>query len=898
MQHEENSSLAIAHENAPSRMSTPLMKQYASVKAKYPDTILLFRMGDFFETFEEDAKITSKVLGITLTKRGNGAAGEVPLAGFPHHALESYLPKLLKAGYRVAVCEQLEDPKFAKGIVKRDVIEVVTPGVAFSDRILDRKQNNYLAAVALPSAVATGTDTIGFAFVDVTTAEFNVSEFPLKQLAEQIAVVSPSEILVQKRDLASLQELLKEHYKGIFTKIEDWIFNFDYCYEQLVSQFNTQSLKGFGVEEMKQGVIAAGAAMHYLQETQKANLPHIKSLRRHDVADYIILDPSTKRNLEIISSLSGTSEGTLFAILDKTETPMGGRMLKRWINQPLNKVEAIRQRLDAVEELVQKPEIRDRVSEVLSRIGDLERLNAKICTGRATPRDVVALKFILMEISNLKTSTTGLASDALKAVHSRLQPLPEIISLIETGLEPDPPLSLADGGVIKKGYNGELDDLRRLALSGKSWIAELQKTERERTGIPSLKVGFNNVFGYYIEVTKTHKDKVPSHYIRKQTIATGERFVTPELKAYEEKILHAEEKILALETQLFNELRMKIAEHATAIQTNAQMIAALDCFTALARVAVEYEYCRPDVNESTLLHITGGRHPVIERLLPPGDKYIPNDVKLDTTSDQILIITGPNMSGKSSYLRMTGLIVLLAQIGSFVPASMAVIGVVDKIYTRVGASDNIASGESTFLVEMHEAAHIVNTATKRSLILLDEVGRGTSTFDGISIAWSLTEYLHERVGARTLFATHYHELNELADLFPRIKNYKVEVREYGDKVIFLHKVTPGVADHSYGIQVAQMAGLPEEVTERAKKILKNLEGSELTVHGEGGEGSGFKVQGRGKRSKGRVAPEVQMTLFEMRDDALREELRKIDVERLTPLEALQKLAELKKSLGT
>lgn len=869
-------------------MSTPLMKQYASVKAKYPDTILLFRMGDFFETFEEDAKITSKVLGITLTKRGNGAAGEIPLAGFPHHALESYMPKLLRAGYRVAVCEQLEDPKFAKGIVKRDVIEVVTPGVAYSDKVLELKQNNYLAAISLPSAVATGTDTVGFAFVDVTTAEFNVSEFPLKQLVEQIAAVSPSEILVQKRDLASLQEMLKDHYKGIFTKIEDWIFNFDYGYEQLVSQFNTQSLKGFGVEEMKQGVVAAGAVMNYLQETQKANLHHIKSIRRHDVGEYIILDPSTKRNLEITSSIAGSNEGTLFSVLDKTQTPMGGRMLKRWINQPLNKLEAIRQRLGAVEELVKKSDVRSQTSEILSRIGDLERLNTKICTGRATPRDVIALKFILIEISNLKSVISSASTETLTAIHSRLQPLPDIISLIETGLEPDPPMALVDGGVIRKGFNAELDELRNLAFSGKTWIAELQKTERERTGIPSLKVGFNNVFGYYIEITKTHKDKVPPNYVRKQTIATGERFITPELKEYEDKILHAEEKILTLETKLFNELRLTIAEHATTIQTNAQMIAALDCFVSLASAAVEYEYCCPEVNDTSILHIADGRHPVIERLLPPGDKYTPNDVLLDTDSNQILIITGPNMSGKSSYLRMTGLTVLLAQIGSFVPAKKAVVGLVDKIYTRVGASDNIASGESTFLVEMHEAAHIVNTATKRSLILLDEVGRGTSTFDGISIAWSLTEYLHQRVGARTLFATHYHELNELADLFPRIKNYKVEVREYGDKVVFLHKVTPGFADHSYGIQVAQMAGLPEEVTERAKKILKNLEGSELSVHTDGG----LKTEDPKKR--GRVTPEVQMTLFEMKDDALREELKKIDVEKMTPLEALQKLAELKK----
>ncbi len=887
-------------------MSTPLMKQYAQVKAKYPDTILLFRMGDFFETFEEDAKVTAKVLGITLTKRGNGAMGEIPLAGFPHHALDSYMPKLLKAGYRVAVCEQLEDPKFAKGIVKRDVIEVVTPGVAFSDKVLEQKQNNYLAAVALPTALATSTETVGLAFVDVSTAEFNVSEFPLKQLAEQIAAISPSELLVQKRDVASLQQILKDSYKGLYTKVEDWVFNFDYAYEQLISQLNTQSLKGFGVEEMKQGVIAAGAVMNYLQETQKSNLLHIKKLTRLDVSEYIILDPSTKRNLEITSSISGSNEGTLFAVLDKTETPMGGRMLKRWINQPLNKLEPIQQRLNAVDELAKKSDVRDQTSEILARIGDLERLNTKICTGRANPRDVIALKFILSEIGTLQSSIVNCKSTTLSSIHTRLQPLPEIISFIQNAIEPDPPMALVDGGVIKKGFNKELDELRSLAFSGKSWIAELQKQERERTGINSLKVGFNNVFGYYIEITHAHKDKIPDNYIRKQTLTNAERFITPELKEYEEKILHAEEKMLALETLLFNELRMKITEHSIEIQTNAHLIAALDCFISLASAAVEYEYVCPEVNESSFLEITDGRHPVIERLLPPGDKYIPNHVALDTESNQILIITGPNMSGKSSYLRMAGLIVLLAQIGSFVPAKKAIIGLVDKIYTRVGASDNIASGESTFLVEMHEAAHIVNTATKRSLILLDEVGRGTSTFDGISIAWSLTEYLHERVGARTLFATHYHELNELADLFARIKNYKVEVREYGDKVIFLHKVTPGFADHSYGIQVAQMAGLPEEVTERAKRILRNLEGSELSVHGEKENRSGFVrkdsfggVQGSGKSksAKGRIAPEVQMTLFELKDDALREELKGIDIEKMTPLEALQKLAEMKRKAG-
>lgn len=869
-------------------MSTPLMKQYAQVKAKYPDTILLFRMGDFYETFEEDAKITSKVLGITLTKRGNGAAGEVPLAGFPHHALETYLPKLLKAGYRVAVCEQLEDPKFAKGIVKRDVIEVVTPGVAFSDKILDQKQNNYLAAVSLPSPIAAADEIVGFACIDVTTAEFTVSEFPLKQLKEQVASLAPSEILVQKRDRESLQSLLKENFGGIFTKLDDWIFNYDYAYELLINHFKTQSLKGFGVEEFRSGIVAAGAVMNYLQETQKGNLLQIKKLMPRDVNEYMALDASTKRNLELISSLSGIADGTLLAVLDRTQTPMGGRLLKKWITQPLKRNDPIQARLEGVKEFVKEKGLRKKMLEVLSRIGDLERLITKICTARATPRDVVALKNFLGEIHNLHTLINTVQSQTLTTICERLHPLDDAVHIIGERIVDDPPLSLTDGGVIRKGCSKELDELREIASSGKRWIANLQNKERTRTGIPSLKVGFNNVFGYYIEITHTHKAKVPPDYFRKQTLANAERYITPELKEYEEKVLHAEENIIALETQLFNDLRLKIAEHAEAIQHNAQLVAMLDCFTSLADVAAEYDYCCPEIDEGTRIEIHEGRHPVIERLLPPGEQYTPNDAVLDNEENQILIITGPNMSGKSSYLRQVGLIILMAQIGSFVPAKKARTGIVDKIFTRVGASDSIASGESTFLVEMHEAANIVNTASPRSLILLDEVGRGTSTFDGISIAWALTEYVHNRIGAKTLFATHYHELNELADLLSRVKNFKVDVREYGDKVIFLHKVTPGFADHSYGIQVAQMAGLPEEVTDRAKKILKNLEGSELTVHG---------AESKEQRAKGRIAPtEIQMTLFEMKDEKLREEIKNLNIEKMTPLEALQKLAELKKKL--
>jgi DNA mismatch repair protein MutS len=870
------------------------MRQYAQVKAKYPDTILLFRMGDFFETFDEDAKITSKVLGIVLTKRSNGAAGEVPLAGFPHHALDSYLPKLLKAGYRVAVCEQMEDPKFAKGIVKRDVIEVVTPGVAFSDKVLALKQNNYLLAIALPSSLATGDDMIGIAFVDVTTAEFSVSEFPLRQLPEQIGSLSPSEILVQKRDRESLKEILKDRYTGLYSKLDDWIFNYDYAYELLINHCKTQTLKGFGIEDFRLGIIAAGAVMNYLQETQKANLLHIKKITPYNTSEYITLDQSTKRNLEITTSIEGHAEGTLFWVLDRTQTPMGGRLLKRWINFPLRRIEPITQRLEAVAELVHLQDVRKNISITLSNIGDLERLISKICTNRANPREVVSLKSMLNSISNLKSQLSSIKSIPLVKLRDGLQPLNDVINIISTALSDDSPLSLVDGNVIKKGFNAELDELRDLTHNGKSWIANLQRTERERTGISSLKVGFNNVFGYYIEITHTHKEKIPQEYIRKQTLTNAERFITPELKEYEEKILNAEDKMLALETKLFTELRMLIAEHAESIQQNARLIAMLDCFVSLAEIAVEYNYIRPEINDGTQIEIVEGRHPVIERLLPPGEPYTPNDTIIDNDDNQVMIITGPNMSGKSSYLRQAGLIVLLAQIGSFVPAKKAIIGIVDKIYTRVGASDNIASGESTFLVEMHEAANIVNTATPRSLILLDEVGRGTSTFDGISIAWALTEYIHNRIGAKTLFATHYHELNELADLFPRIKNLKVEVREYGDKVIFLHKVVPGFADHSYGIQVAQMAGLPEEVTERAKKILKNLEGSELTVHDDSEKG---KVKSKSITSKGRIAPaEMQLTLFEVKDDKLRDEIKKIDIEKMTPLEAMQKLAELKKKM--
>lgn len=883
--------------------STPLMKQYASVKAKYPDTILLFRMGDFYETFDEDAKTTARVLGITLTRRGKtGDVGETPLAGFPHHALETYLPKLLKAGLRVAVCEQLEDPKFAKGIVKRDVIEVVTPGVAFSDKVLDQKQNNFLAGIALPSAIAAGDDPVGLSFVDISTGEFYAAELPFRRLPELVASVAPAELLVQKRDREALQELLRPFHRGIYTAQEDWLYQYDYGADTLTRHFKTQSLKGFGIDAMSIGIVAAGAVMHYLNETQKANLGHIQKVVPYMADETIVLDAATKRNLEITSSLGGTPDGTLFSVLDRTSTPMGGRLLKKWVSNPLKRLDHIRWRADGVAQLAADATLRAALQTELAEIGDMERLIARIATGRANPREMLALRRILQSVPALKKILASAAPAKTKGtgatladIDAELRPLDDLSAAIGAAVADDPPAKLEDGGVIRAGFNAELDELRSLSFSAKDWIAGLQKQERDRTGITSLKIGFNNVFGYYIEVTNTHKEKVPKEYIRKQTMTGAERYITPELKEYEDKVLNADERILAIETRLFNELRAYASQFAGAVQSDARQVAVLDCLVSLAVAAVENRYVRPEVTEGDELIIEEGRHPVIEQLLPPGERYIPNSLTLDTRENQVLIITGPNMSGKSSYLRQAGLIVLLAQVGSFVPAKRAVVGMADTIFTRVGASDNITSGESTFLVEMHEAANIVNRATRRSLILLDEVGRGTSTFDGISIAWALTEYLHERIGARTLFATHYHELNELAALYPRVRNYKVDVREYGDKVVFLHTVTPGTADHSYGIQVAMMAGLPAELTDRAKRILENLESSQLTPHGER-PADPADVR-RVKRRAASVEPTPQITMFEMKDDELRDAIRKLNINAMTPMEALKFLAKVKENLG-
>jgi DNA mismatch repair protein MutS len=864
------------------------MAQYYKVKQAHPDTILLFRVGDFFETFEEDAKTAAKVLGITLTKRANGAAEDVPLAGFPHHAIDSYLPKLVRAGFRVAVCEQVENPKFAKGIVKREVIEVVTPGVAFSDKLLDHKKNNFLMCICSKSSQA--GDAAGISFTDISTGEFYTYEINSSLIRQQIESISPAEILIQKKDKEFYEQLISKLNPSIrLTKLDDWIFNFEYARELLLMQFKSVNLKGFGVEALNAGIISAGGILNYLQETQKTNLSHLNKISLYNPSEYMVLDYSTKRNLEITFSMQdGGREGSLISILDKTETAMGGRLLKKWISAPLIKIDLILKRLESVEELYKNKLLRKNLLNEIKEIGDLERLISKVCTGRANPREIVAVKSSLKKVPAIKKFLEAAECKTLKQIGDSLSLLEKLVEKIELSIINFPPLSIIDGGIIRNDYSAELDELRDISLNGKDWIAQLQKNEREKTKISSLKVNYNKVFGYYIEISNAHKDKIPVEYIRKQTLVNSERYITPELKQYEDKILHAEEKIYELEYQLFNEIRLMVAAEAEAIQQNAQLIAMLDCFLSFAECAENYNYVKPQLNNEDKIHIVEGRHPVVERILSPGEKYTPNNCTLNNEKEQIIVLTGPNMAGKSVYLRQTGLIVLLAQIGSFVPAKEAQIGLVDRIFTRVGASDNITAGESTFLIEMQEAANILNNATSKSLILLDEIGRGTSTFDGISIAWAITEYLHENpnCSAKTLFATHYHELNELSEIFPRIKNYKVEVREYDDKVIFLHKVNPGRADHSYGIQVAQMAGLPKFVTNRAKEILNNLESKELTPYEEKKE----------KLRKMKSADDNQINLFEIKDDRIRKEIDDIEINQLTPLEALNKLSELKKKI--
>ena len=856
------------------------MEQYLAIKAKHKESILFFRMGDFYEMFFKDAQVASEVLGITLTSRAHGKAADVPLAGFPHHALDTYLSKMIKAGFRVAICEQIEDPKLAKGIVKRDVTEIVTPGTAVSDDLLETNRNNYLVSVYIDK-------TCGVAQVDVSTGDFQVCEIPLRELSERLDSINPAEVLVCEAQFPLVKNNLNNLAEITMTKRDDWTFNFDFARETLTEHFGTLSLKGFGVDHLTVGIAAAGSILAYLKENQKEKLVHINRLGVADESDFMIIDSTTRRNLELLYSMNmGSKKGTLLSVIDSTLTPMGGRLLVNWLLFPLLKLGPILERQKAVEELVSRSEIRKKVQEVLRKSGDLERLLAKFSTGRANARDANAIQHSLHVVQKTKTLFNDVKSDLLKRLESGLEPISKLATKIETAIVDEPPLSITDGGIIRRGYNEELDKLRDIAYSGKDWIARLQKKQRETTGIHSLKVNFNKVFGYYIEVTKPHLSKVPSHYIRKQTLVNAERYITQELKEYEEKILGAEEKMAAMEYGLFNELRRFILEFTISLQKNAHIIAQIDCLTSFSQTAVDNDYTRPEMTTDDSIAIIDGRHPVVEKLLPAGEQFVANDIKIDNRFDQILIITGPNMAGKSTYLRQVGLIVILAQMGSFVPAKSAQIGLVDRVFTRVGASDNLAAGESTFLTEMNETANILNNATPKSLIILDEIGRGTSTFDGLSIAWAVTEFIHNtpRLAAKTVFATHYHELTELELVLQRVKNYNVVVKEWGDHVVFLRKIVEGGCDHSYGIQVAKLAGLPITVIERAKEILLNLEDQALDAKDRP------KLAQHHEKKVDKVN---QMSLFSQMEQSLRDELLKINPDELTPLEALNKLDQLK-----
>ncbi|NOZ61539.1 MAG: DNA mismatch repair protein MutS [Calditrichaeota bacterium] len=860
------------------------MEQYLAIKAKHKNAILFYRMGDFYEMFYDDAKIASEVLGITLTSRAHGKAAKVPLAGFPYHALDNYLTKMIKAGYRVAICEQVEDPKTAKKLVKRDVTEIVTPGTTFSDELLDSKRNNYLVSIYLRK------DICGLAAADVTTGEFFVNEFFPEKLREQLMLINPSELLVAESQQKNVADQIASELHSFITAREDWVFNRDFGYEKLIHHFKTSSLKGFGCEDLTVGIVAAGALLDYLKENQKNSLSHFTQIKRRFDSDFMAVDPTTQRNLELIQPLSARdNRGVLIHVLDKTKTAMGGRRLVNWLLNPLNQIAPINRRLDAVEELFKQEMTRRELRESLGKMGDLERLLSRITTGRANARDLIALKSALRIVPEIKEKLAPLEADYLAQIREQLHELPEVVDEIEAALVEEPPLSVVDGGLIKRGYNEELDQLREIAFSGKDWIARMQQSERERTGIPSLKVGYNKVFGYYIEITKPHLAKVPTNYMRKQTLVNAERFITPELKEYEEKIVGAEEKIIELEFQLFDQIRQHVSRRVREIQENARQIGDLDCLLNFAQISRDNDYNRPQITSGDEIDIKEGRHPVVEQLLPAGESFVPNDVYANNSSDQILIITGPNMAGKSTYLRQVGLIVLMAQIGCFVPAREAKMGLVDKLFTRVGASDNLAGGESTFLMEMNETANILNNATTKSLILLDEIGRGTSTFDGLSIAWSVAEYLHNTsaVAAKTLFATHYHELTELARILPRVKNYNVAVKEWGDQVIFLRKIVAGGCDNSYGIHVAQLAGLPRIVIERARQVLSNLEKDEFTE-------TRTPRLARPRSPEGKQIVPSQLDFFSRQETALREKLKEIDVNQLTPLEALNTLSELKK----
>ncbi|MBR6062992.1 MAG: DNA mismatch repair protein MutS [Bacteroidales bacterium] len=853
---------------------TPLIKQYNQFKAQHPDALLLMRVGDFYEAYGDDALRASQILGIVLTKKSNGASPAIDMAGFPHHAIDTYLPKLVRAGLRVAICEQLEDPKLAKTIVKRGITELVTPGVSTNDKVLEQKENNFLAGIHLTD------NKIGISFVDISTGEFYLAEGNESYIDKLLQNFKPSEIVIQKNRTTAFKEKFGD--KVLLTGFDDWVFTTDYAMDLLTKHFQTTSLKGFGVDTLEYGIIAAGAALHYLYETQNHKIQHINKLNRIEEELYVWLDRFTVRNLELIHSPNDNAV-TLLQIIDKTLTPMGARMLKKWMVLPLKEKVMIEERLSVVKYFIDNEELGENIKHCLREMGDVERLVSKIATSKISPREVVQLARSLRAIEKVKNycSQTDLAS--LKKIGEQLNPCLSVCERIEKEIVEDPPVAVNKGRVFAKGVDAELDTLSSLATNSKQILADIQRRESERTGIPSLKIGFNNVFGYYLEVTNAHKSKVPEEWIRKQTLTNGERYITPELKELEDKILGAEDKILEIETRLFNDFVLGLMDYIPMIQLDARLTARLDVLLCFAAVSVENNYTRPIVNESTAINIKNGRHPVIEKQLPPGEKYIANDVYLDNEHQQIIIITGPNMSGKSALLRQTALIVLMAQMGCFVPAEKAEIGIVDKVFTRVGASDNISTGESTFMVEMNETASILNNVSNRSLILLDEIGRGTSTYDGVSIAWSIAEFLHEnpRHRAKVLFATHYHELNDMAEQFPRIKNFHVSVKEINNKILFLRKLEKGGSEHSFGIHVARMAGMPQSVLKRAEEVLKQLEASR-----SGNET--IKVE--------KKEPGYQLSFIALDDPLLldiKDQIIDLDINSLTPVEALMKLNDIK-----
>ena len=888
----------------PAVAETPLMKQYNSIKAKYPDALLLFRVGDFYETFSSDAVKTANILGIVLTKRANGYASFIELAGFPYHSLDTYLPKLVRAGQRVAICDQLEDAKATKNIVKRGVTELVTPGVSYNDKILDHKKNNFLASVYLAAPPLKNKATeAGVSFLDVSTGEFLIAEGSLEYIDKLLQNFRPSEVIYQKNK----KKLFLEHFGEKFYSygVDDWAFSEDFGNELLLKHFSTKSLKGFGIESLKQAIAAAGAALHYLADTQHDKIKHINTVSRIEEEKYVWLDKFTIRNLELFGSHNENAK-TLIDIIDQTVSPMGSRMMKRWLSLPLKDKAPIEERLDAVDYFLTERDAQQLLLTQIELVGDIERIVSKVATARISPKEAVQLKRALSAIQPIKMICEKSNNSSLQRVAAQLDPCNLLIERIERTLMPDPPYLVTKGNVIAEGIDAELDELRKIAYSGKDYLLQIQQRESERTSISSLKIAYNNVFGYYLEVTNVHKDKVPADWMRKQTLTNAERYITPELKEYEEKILGAEEKIMALEIRLFNELVTSLMDYIAAIQLNASLIARLDCLLSFAVIAQKNNYVRPHVFDNDIIDIKDGRHPVIEKQLPIGDVYISNDVYLDNAAQQIIIITGPNMSGKSALLRQTALIVLMAQIGSFVPAKHANLGLVDKIFTRVGASDNISSGESTFMVEMNETASILNNLSNRSLILLDEIGRGTSTYDGISIAWAIAEYIHENptAKAKTLFATHYHELNEMEKTMHRIKNFNVSVKEVDNKILFMRKLLPGGSEHSFGIHVAKMAGMPKKVLNRANQLLTQLENSRNNPSLQQETSADLQLKpvpvNTAAIATNATIDGMQLSFFQLNDPVLeniKEELTKTDINTLTPIEALMKLNEIKKMIG-